>query len=103
VQLDADRRVRLFALIKLLKLLPKRESPVAHRRIVPGRVLAGPPQSFDADHVLAQFVTVTGDLHLANVFQEAFQLIRPRERVAPENGFERRLFLLGGHRLGPVS
>src|SRR5215475_3137900 len=53
VQLYADWRVRLFALIKLLKFLPKRESPVAHRRIVSGRVLAGPPQSFDAYHVFA--------------------------------------------------
>src|SRR5262249_53119483 len=36
-----------------------------------------------------------GDLLLANVFQKAFQLVRPGEGIAPQHGLERRLFLFG--------
>src|SRR5262249_4409118 len=103
VQLYADCGLRIFALIELLKFLPQSEGPVTHSRVVSGGVLSGSTQGFDADQILSQFVAMPGDLHLANVSQEAFQLIRPSERVAPKNGVERRLFLFGGHRLGPVG
>src|SRR2546428_12991007 len=44
-----------------------------------------------------------GYLHLANISQEAFQLVRTRERDAPKNSIERRLFLFGGDNLALVG
>src|SRR5262245_31717284 len=44
-----------------------------------------------------------GKLHLANIFQEAFQLTRPGERVAPQNSLQRHLFLFSSDGLPLIS